>query len=357
MKIRRINYKRVSLVFLVLVFGVLLFKISASNKTNLVSSNTPNIPEKTDRITISFVGDILLAGNVENKINSSGINYPFEMVKDELSKADFTIANLENPVGVSGKPKANKKYTFRAKPKTLDGVVFSGIDILSLANNHILDYGKSAFEETLSNIKERELNYIGAGIDEDEAYAPYIAYKNGKRIAFFGASRVIPAVNWYAGKNYSGVAGVYNANKLIEEIKKFDSKDIVVVYLHWGEEREIFPNDILRGLARNLIDNGADIVVGTHPHVLQGFEYYKDKLIAYSLGNFVFTNHNNDSIILNTTFNLDGSMESAKIVPCKINYYRPMVIKGVEEKNKFNKMIEERSDGIKVDENGNLIKS
>lgn len=307
--------------------------------------NTANINRKG--IMISFVGDILLASGVGRKIDSEGVNYPFKRVKDYLSSSDLAIGNLESAVAVSGTPVKGKEYTFRADPKVIGGLKYSGIDIVSLANNHILDFGKEAFIETLGHIGDSGLKYIGAGEDIDEAFRPAIVEIKNKKIAVFGASRVIPAVSWYAGKNTPGVAGAYNSERLINEIRAVKGDvDYVIAYMHWGTERETVSNKIQRSLARNLIDNGADIVVGTHPHVLQGFEFYKGKIIAYSLGNFVFTNYNNPTIILNVI--LDHNVESAQVIPCMIRSYVPTPTSTEREKQEIFQMLEDRSVNAKI---------
>lgn len=339
---------RILIIFLLLVLaaGIFLYAYSKKkpNHENPVNSGAQSIRKG---ISISFVGDILLASHVENRINQAGVNYPFEKVSGLLSTSDFTIGNLESAIGFGGKPSANKEYTFRANPRVLDGVKWSGIDILSVANNHVLDFGSIAFYETLENIKSRDMYYIGAGRDQTEAFKPVVQNKNGKKVVFFAASRVIPSGTWHAGENWPGVAGIYDPNKLLESMKDFSQEDIVVVYLHWGIERESIPKPYQRNLAKLLIDNGADVVVGSHPHVLQGFEFYKDGLIAYSLGNFVFTNIKNNSMILTVHFD-DNGIESAQIIPCLIKNYRPEPIENEDDKLSFYRMLEDISYGVEV---------
>lgn len=306
-------------------------------------------PSVSRVLSISFVGDILLASHVEKRMEQVSVNFPFDKVSHILSKSDFTMGNLESAIGVGG-VKANKQYTFRANPKVLPAVKEAGIDILSLANNHVLDYGHYAFNETLENLKSNGLSCVGAGKDINEAFKPVIYEKKNKKVAFFGASRVIPTGSWYAGNDWPGVAGAYNPERLLQSIEDVSEyADIIVVYLHWGVERETIPKPYQRSLARLLIDNGVDVVVGTHPHVLQGFEYYKGKLIAYSLGNFVFTNIKNDSLILNVEFD-EGEISSVGIIPCEIKNYRPEPLEDSLQKERFYRMIEERSFGVSIND-------
>jgi poly-gamma-glutamate synthesis protein (capsule biosynthesis protein) len=345
---------RIKLKFYIIIFcliGVgLIFKYCPYGKINYNAMDKRISVGKTQSISVSFVGDILLAGHVGEKINKDGVNYPFTKIRPILYSSDFSIGNLESAVGISGVANGNKQYAFRADPKVLKGVKWSGIDILSVANNHVLDYGPDAFKETLDGIRSEGMYYVGAGKDIDEAYSPAIVEKHGQKIAIFAVSRVVPSVDWHAGKNWRGVASIYNPDKLIDRMKSIRGQvDMIAVYLHWGVEKESMPKSYQRGLARQLIDSGADIVIGSHPHVLQGFEFYKGKLIAYSLGNFVFTNLNNETLILNVNYNQDGT-QSVRIIPCLIKNYRPEMIETDKEKKEFYKMIEKRSFGVKVEE-------
>lgn len=305
--------------------------------------------QEKEGTTISFVGDILLASRVGRMIDEHGPDYPFEKVASYLSSSDFSIGNLESAVAVSGAP-TEKEYTFRADPMVIGGIKSSGLDIVSLANNHVLDFGTEAFIETLEHLKNGGINYIGAGENIDEAYRPVIIRnkKNEEKIAVFAASRVIPSGSWYAGKSNPGVAGAYNPERLVEEIKRVKGDvEYVAVYLHWGTERELNPNKYQRSLARTLIDNGADIVVGAHPHVLQGFEFYKGKIIAYSLGNFIFTNYNTPTVILNV--NLDKKrIKSVNLVPCMIKSHVPEPVVQSEAREDIYRMLEDRSINAKV---------
>lgn len=305
-------------------------------------------------LQISFVGDILLAQPLQSKIDSFGIKYIFDKVKNIFKTSDLVMANLESAVADSGTPVNGKQYTFRAKKEILQGLNFAGINLVNLANNHVLDFGREAFEETMDNLSEEKINYVGAGLNLQQAFSPFVFKKNKSKVFFFGANKIIPNESWYAEENKSGIAGVENPDFLINQIKKVDKKALVVVYLHWGEEGKITPNINQRNLAKRLIDNGADIVVGSHPHVLQGLEFYKDKLIVYSLGNFVFNDTKNETMILNIKID-QNQILSANIVPCMIISFRPEPIKDSKLKNKFYKMIQNRSFKVKIDQSGKII--
>jgi len=342
------------LIIVIVSFAGILFKynigdaiLQKSNGFGTANQKNVVVQEKKG-ISISFVGDILLASRIGININQYGTDYPFEKVKTLLSTSDFAVGNLESAVAVTGTPISGKEYTFRADPKVIAGIKNSGLDIVSLANNHVLDFGRDAFIETLRHIKDSGLNYIGAGEDIDEAYRPVIVEKDGKKAAVFAASRVIPSGSWYAGINTSGVAGAYNTERLVEEIENVRGNvDYVIVYLHWGTEREQEPNKLQKSLARLLIDSGADVVVGTHPHVLQGFEFYKGKVIAYSLGNFIFTNYNNPTVILNVVFD-NKRVESVEVIPCMIKSYVPEPANDGQEKQDIYQLLEDRSINVRI---------
>ncbi|QSF46605.1 CapA family protein [Paenibacillus tianjinensis] len=244
--------------------------------------------QAADNITLTFAGDILLDGFVGEQIARYGINFPFAKVAPALQKADIAFANLETPVSVRGKA-AEKTFAFRSKPEALGGLKLAGIDGVSLANNHILDYGQVAMLDTLTHLDRYKIGHTGAGSNIDQAFMPYVKTVKGKRVAILGASRVLSGPSWYAGKTSPGAASAYTAEPLLGAIRKSaKDNDYTIVYLHWNEEFKDYPEPYARTLAKQMIDSGADIILGAHSHCLMGIEYYKHKPIYYSLGNFVF---------------------------------------------------------------------
>ena len=251
---------------------------------------SPSATPVRDTVTIALVGDILPAGRVAEAMRREGADYPFRMAKPLLESADLAVGNLETPFTTRGVPAENKQYVFKASPDHVAALREAGFDVLSLANNHILDQGLEGLEDTIAHLQEAGLAYMGAGQNEREAYAPAMLERNGITVALIGLSRVVPEVSWKAGPKHPGVAEAYDTTRAIAAIREADEKaDVVVVYMHWGLERKDHPEPYQREMGRAFIDAGADLVVGCHPHVLQGFEPYKDRWIAYSLGNFVFT--------------------------------------------------------------------
>lgn len=234
----------------------------------------------------------------------------------------MAFANLETPVSVRGAA-ASKTFAFRSKPAALEGLSKAGIDGVTVANNHILDYGRTAMLDTLIHLDKNNIGHTGAGANITEAFKPYVKTVKGKRIAVLGTSRVLSDPSWYAGKNSPGAASAYTAEPLMSAIKKSaKDNDYTVVYIHWNQEFKDYPEAYARKLAKQMIDSGADIILGAHSHCLMGIEYYKHKPIYYSLGNFVFNRSTRGgdktlhSMLVNFTIIPSGVTSS--ITPVKI---------------------------------------
>ncbi|WP_251037320.1 CapA family protein [Paenibacillus albidus] len=273
-------------------------------------------------VKLAFAGDILLDGFVGDQIAKYGVNFPFAKVAPVLQKADIAFANLETPVSVRGTP-AEKSFAFRSKPAALGGLVYAGIDGVTLANNHILDYGRTAMLDTLVHLDKYKIGHTGAGNNTEEAFKPYTRTVQGQKIAILGVSRVLSSPDWYAGKNSPGAASAYTPEPLLSAIRKSAGvNDYTIVYIHWNEEFKDYPEDYARKLARQMIDSGADLIVGAHSHCLMGIEYYKHKPIYYSLGNFVFNrstrggDKTQHSMLL--SLEIRDSKVSSKVTPVKI---------------------------------------
>ena len=240
---------------------------------------------QADTIRLAFVGDLMLDDGA-GRVIAAGRD-PLAHFAEQLREADFTIGNLECPIAASGEPLGNKIYTFRADPRVLS-VLKGRFDALSVANNHSGDYGKAAFLETLDHLKHASIEYFGGGRDLGHAHAPLWIVRNGLRIAVLGYNEFKPR-SFEAGADTPGVAWSEDS-QVVSDIRaaRQAGADLVIPFMHWGWEREPGPGERQRRLARKMIDAGADVVVGGHPHVTQGAEYYRGRLIVYSLGNFVF---------------------------------------------------------------------
>ncbi len=263
-----------------------------------VAVKTPedeNNADDNSTVSFAFVGDVMFASSVETYyLSKQGYDYPYTNVKPLLQAPDLTVANLETPITTEGEEQ-EKLYTYRSKPEALKPFTEAGFDVINVANNHFLDYGTKGMRDSFRHLQDAGLKYMGAGEDQEAAYAPVYVEKNGQNIAFLGFSRVVPNVSWKADKQHPGVAETYDYTRPVAAIKQAkEEADLVVVMAHWGDERSTEPNRHQTELAHRYIDAGADLVVGSHPHVLQGFEQYKGKWIAYSLGNFIFTTNENE---------------------------------------------------------------
>ena len=236
--------------------------------------------------SLIFVGDIMVA-ETPGELISRGED-PFQPFAALLSSHDVRIGNRECVVATTGTAE-EKPYTFRADPRTLP-VLKRHFDAVSLANNHSGDFGKAAFAEQLALMDTAGLPYFGGGRDATAAHAPWIVERNGVRIALLGYVEFKPR-SFEADASRPGVAWSGEDDDVIEDIiaaRRVHRADIVIPFMHWGWEDEPDPSPRLRAFARRMIDAGADLVVGGHPHVTQGAEYYRGKPIIYSLGNFLF---------------------------------------------------------------------
>jgi poly-gamma-glutamate synthesis protein (capsule biosynthesis protein) len=204
-----------------------------------------------------------------------------------LNQADYRIGNLEVPVATSGKPHVSKIVSFRADPRVVSAL-HGRFDAVSLANNHSGDYGHDAFVETMRHLANAGIAYFGGGHNLAEAHRPLWIEKNGLKIAVLGYNEFKPRA-FEAGANWPGVAWSED-DLVIAGIRaaKAAGADLVIPFMHWGWEKETQPTERQKVFARKMIDEGAALVVGSHPHVTQGAEIYKGKPIVYSLGNFVF---------------------------------------------------------------------
>lgn len=244
-----------------------------------------------DPITLLFAGDIYLSNHVlEAYRRAGGLSGVLDdNLRSVIGDADLFMANEEFPFSDRGTAASDKEYTFRLPTEQVSIMQEIGPDIVALANNHTLDYGTDALLDTLDTLDQAGICRVGAGRNLEEAKALQVLEVGGRKIGFLAASRVLPVASWAAGANHPGLLSTYDPGILLNEIKAAKSAcDYLVVYVHWGIERNTEPEDYQRTLGRQYIDAGADLVVGSHPHVLQGIEYYKGKPIIYSLGNFIF---------------------------------------------------------------------
>ena len=242
-------------------------------------------------LTLAAVGDVTFGDGVATAIARHGPHWPWRSVAPALRAADLALANLEGAVSTRGAPVPGKLYTFRGPPSALRAAAsFAGLDVVSLANNHSLDYGRTAFLDTIANARRFGLRTVGGGSSLTRARRPAIVKRGGLRVAFLGFSDVRP-LGFDAGAGRPGTVPAF------PEIVRADVRsarrraDVVVAYFHWGIERATVPTWRQRDLAETALGAGAAVVLGAHPHVLQPVERRGRRLVAWSLGNFVFAAH------------------------------------------------------------------
>lgn len=280
----------------------------------------PFMPEEIipENVTLAFAGDVQFPDSYLASYDRSGIS----AIADEemltlMREADLFILNEEFPFSLRGEPMEDKQFTFRTDPKYIDIFQELGTDIAVVANNHALDFGQDAFCDTLDTLKQADIASVGGGYNIEEASAPVIREINGQTFAIFAATRVSPSYSWYATNSQPGLFQTYDPALLNEALTAAEELyDHTIVFVHWGIERNETPEEYQRVLARGYIDAGADLIVGCHPHVLQGFEYYKNVPIIYSLGNYLFGNRTGETLLLNATFKKD-SLPDIQLIPCQ----------------------------------------
>lgn len=326
-------------------------------RTGAVSSKDEAKPKAGDSIQMTFVGDVLLDGFVGKQIAKYGVNFPFAKVAPELKKADLAFANLETPVSTRGKA-ANKTFAFRSKPETLQGLLYAGIDGVTVANNHILDYGQDAMLDTLTHLRKAGIGVTGAGRNQSEAFQPYTKQIGDRKIAVIGVSRVLSGPSWYAGPNKPGAASAYSMEPMLSTIRKSaKAGNYTVVYIHWNQEFKDYPEKYARDMAKKMIDSGADLIIGAHSHCLMGVEFYKHKPIYYSLGNFVFnrSSRGGDKTLhsMMAEFTLTESGVTSRIRPVKIVGGQPNFMDEAYNRQAIQKL-NKLSYNARIDAKGNV---
>lgn len=322
------------LCFFITCFIIMTPKIVLADTIQTDSSTKE---DNTIEITISAAGDCTLGvdSRLNNRFNDTykknGAGYFFKKVKSVFSKDDLTIVNFEGTLTTST-ARANKTFTFKG-PASYTSILKKGsVEVVNLANNHTMDFGKKGFSDTKSALKKAQISYCGGST---------IAYKKvkGVKVAFIGFNLVN---NYVTEKQIKDT--IQNAKK-----KK---ATIIITSFHWGIEKEYYPNGKQKSYGHCAIRAGADLVLGHHPHRLQGIEKYKGRYIVYSLGNFSFGGHSKpddmDTMIFQQTFYVkNGKLQKkndVKVIPCSIssvtstNNFQPRVLTGDNKKRVMNKI-------------------
>ncbi len=292
---------------------------------------TPPPPE----FELVAVGDVMLDYLTSERLRRYDPAYPFAAISPVLKEGDLVFANLECSISDRGTP-VRKTYTFCAGAFAVDALVSSGINVVSLANNHILDYGICALEDTMEILERHDVAYAGAGRDEEHAREAAEFEINGIKVAVLAYSAVFkfgyPA--WKAGPETAGALYYCEREQFRDDIENARRRaDVVVVSLHFGDEYTYRINEEQRETGRLAVDSGADLVLGHHSHTPQGIEIYRGKPIVYSLGNFLFYPFSeticNESYILQARIGKAG-VESMRLLPVLLGDSQPHLATGTE---------------------------
>ncbi|WP_431676977.1 CapA family protein [Kitasatospora sp. KL5] len=240
-------------------------------------------------ITVAFAGDVHFEGRTEARL-AGGPDTALGPISRTLAAADLAVLNLETAITGRGAPEP-KTYTFRTSPKALQSLRDAGVDVVSLANNHAVDFGADGLADTLAAKASSPIPVVGFGRNAQEAYAPYVTTVKGVKVAVLAASQVQDLTNqkWRAGSSKAGIASALDPAALVRAVAAAKQQaPVVLVYLHWGEEGHTCPTGAQTDLARKLSAAGATAVVGTHAHTMLGSGMLGDTYVAYGFGNFLW---------------------------------------------------------------------
>ena len=296
----------------------------ATTPTPTSTSTTAAEPDPGP-ITMAFAGDVHFEAQLRSRLNDPST--ALAPIAAQLSAADLTVVNLETSIGTSGTPEP-KRFTFQAPPEALDALAAAGVDVATMANNHGMDFGQEGLSDTLAAIAaDPPLKVIGVGSSVAEAFAPAVVDVRGTTVAVIGAHSADdptadPTAHWAAGDDTPGVAVVQDPARLAEAVRSASgAADVVVVFMHWGIQGDRCPSRSQAETARILADAGADIVVGSHAHAVQGSGLLGDTFVAYGLGNFVWYNPGSGDGSMTGVLTLtvdDGRVVAGQWLPARI---------------------------------------
>ena len=315
-------------------------------------------------VTMVFTGDICFYDAFANMsaLRSRGGNIESSVDEKLLAKmrnADICMVNNEFAYSDRGTPLTGKTYTFRSNPSNVGLLSDMGVDLVSLANNHVYDYGEDALLDTLDILKEEGIAYVGAGRNLSEASAAYVAEINGRKIAFLSATQVERNATPDTKGATDEAAGAFRCyteeefRNLTDAIEKVENEvDLTVVYIHWGTENTDELHWAQTDQAPKLVKAGADLIIGDHPHCLQNIEYIDDVPIIYSLGNFWFNSKTLDTGLFKVIYDADGNLK-CQFIPAKQHDCRTDLETGAEKQRILDYM-QCISPNVTLDAEGNI---
>jgi poly-gamma-glutamate synthesis protein (capsule biosynthesis protein) len=317
------------------LLALALLSACTTNSPTWQSPNASATPTPTGppTITLAFGADVQFEERTLKLLDNP--QTAFGPIAKTLSAADIAMVNLETAVTDRGTPEP-KQFHFRAPTTAYDALKAAGVDVVTLANNHTLDYGRVGLDDTLNAAKQHNFPIVGAGANAAAAYAPWITEVKGVKIAFIGMSTVNElATTWAAKDNRSGIAMGQDQQRAVQAVRDAGTKaDVVVVNMHWGTQYESCPTDGQKSLAQALVDAGADIIVGSHVHQFQGQGWLGKTYVFYGMGNFLWRTNDaatNDTGVVRVS--LQGTqIVKTEFLPAYIDRHtgQPKLVTGAE---------------------------
>ena len=325
---------------------------------------------RTEPVRLAFAGDILfdpgyaiMASMLSRGGGSSGsllVNAFGPSLVERMRSADLMMLNNEFPYTGRGTPTAGKKFTFRADPKYASLLFDIGVDLVGLANNHAYDYGEVSLLDTLDTLQSIGMPYVGAGRNLEEASAPLVFEIGGLKIAYLAATQIErnqPPDTRGAGENTPGVFRCMDDSLLLKRIRQAkEENDFVVVFIHWGTEGTDQTDWLQQQQAPEIAAAGADLIIGAHPHVLQGISYEGNVPVFYSLGNYLFNSRTLDTCLVTVSVDpATAQILDLEFVPASQSGCRTTELEG-SEKARVLQYMQSLSPGVQIDGEGHITK-
>ena len=331
--------------------------------TQLMAENVHDTGVTDGPAVLAFTGDVNFADDWYNMLHyakTAGIEDCFgESLLAEMRAADVLLCNNEFVFSDRGSPMPGKQFTFRAKTANVSMWQQLGADIVGLANNHCFDYGEDAFLDTLSTLQGANIPYVGAGKNLEEAMQPQFFLVGGMKIGYVACTRAEKYIlTPEAGETSPGVLRCYDPELAVQAIQTASEQcDYLVVYVHWGTEGSTVLEQAQTDLATRFTEAGADLIVGAHPHILQGAGWRKDTPVLYSLGNFWFNMETLDSALLKVTVSEPGAAgATVQLLPCIQTGGRVSLLEEDADRQRVLNRLNDVMENGCFDMNGNLCK-
>jgi poly-gamma-glutamate synthesis protein (capsule biosynthesis protein) len=301
----------------------------AASRPASPAASPRQVGPRTGDVTLAFAGDVHFTGRTAQLLSDPAT--AFGPISSVLKSADFTALNLETAVTSRGAPQP-KTYHFRATPAAFTALRDGGIDLVTMANNHVLDYGQVGLADTLATAKAARFPYVGIGVDAAAAWAPYVTTIKGMRIAIVGVSQVAElASSWVATGSRPGEANAIDLTSTLAAVRAAKRlAPIVIVFMHWGTEGSACPDPNQLSLAPKLAAAGASIIVGAHAHMLQGSGWLGHTFVAYGMGNFLWweRSYSTSTGVLKLTLHPHGPLTARFISAVVSGTGQPIVDRG-----------------------------